>query len=136
MKTFFLFYHFMKLLDWVVQRNIPLLNSSHLVSIICLLCFLIQLEIYCPALEAPFRGHITPETCTDKRENIRRNTVCTYGCESAHYISGGDPALECQINGFWNGIPPYCKRKWCFAVVLKAKCLSKVMVYFNHNTFM
>ncbi|XP_015763294.1 PREDICTED: neurogenic locus notch homolog protein 1-like [Acropora digitifera] len=82
-------------------------------------------EIYCPALEAPFRGHITPETCTDKRENIRRNTVCTYGCESAHYISGGDPALECQINGFWNGITPYCKRKWCFAVVLKAKCLSK-----------
>ena len=71
----------------------------------------IMLEIYCPALEAPFRGHISPDSCTDDRENIRRNTVCTYGCESGHYVTGGDQSVTCQIDGLWNGNVPYCERK-------------------------
>jgi len=68
-------------------------------------------EIYCPALEAPFRGFITPDSCTDERENIGRNTVCTYGSISGHYITGGDQALTCQIDGLWQGTVPYCQRK-------------------------
>ena len=69
------------------------------------------LEIYCPALEVPFRGLVAPASCTDDRANIQRNTVCSYGCESGHYIAGGDNSLVCQINGLWNGNVPYCKRK-------------------------
>ncbi|XP_068704567.1 uncharacterized protein [Montipora foliosa] len=70
-------------------------------------------EIYCPALEAPFRGHITPATCTDDRANIRRNTICTYGCVSGHYVSGGDPSLQCQMDGLWNGSVPHCRPVVC-----------------------
>lgn len=69
------------------------------------------LEIYCPALEVPFRGLVAPTSCTDDRASIRRNTVCSYGCEPGHYIAGGDNSLVCQINGLWNGNVPYCKRK-------------------------
>ncbi|KAJ7381185.1 hypothetical protein OS493_004785 [Desmophyllum pertusum] len=70
-------------------------------------------EIYCPALEAPFRGLITPTSCTDDRENIRRNTACTYGCVSGHNIAGGDQALTCQIDGLWQGSVPFCKPVVC-----------------------
>lgn len=69
------------------------------------------LEIYGPALEVPFRGLVAPASCTDDRANIRRNTVCSYGCESGHYIAGGDNSLVCQINGLWKGNVPCCKRK-------------------------
>lgn len=72
----------------------------------------IILEIYCPALEAPFRGHISPASCTDDRANIKRNTVCTYGCETGHYVTGGDQSVTCQIDGLWNGAVPYCKRRY------------------------
>ncbi|XP_058970157.2 uncharacterized protein [Pocillopora verrucosa] len=70
-------------------------------------------EIYCPALEAPFRGQITPETCTDDRENIQRNTQCTYGCVAGHNLAGGDQLLTCQIDGLWQGTVPYCKPVTC-----------------------
>ncbi|XP_068704515.1 uncharacterized protein [Montipora foliosa] len=70
-------------------------------------------EIYCPALEAPFRGHIAPATCTDDRVNIRRNTICTYGCVSGHYLSGGDPSLQCQMDGLWKGSVPHCRPVVC-----------------------
>lgn len=69
------------------------------------------LEIYCPALEPPFRGSISPSSCTDDRANIQRDTACTYGCESGHYVTGGNNSLTCQIDGFWQGTVPYCKRK-------------------------
>ena len=71
------------------------------------------IEIYCPALEAPFRGLITPASCTDERANIRRNTVCTYGCVTGHNMAGGDQSVTCQIDGLWKGTVPYCKRR-CF----------------------
>ena len=86
-----------------------------------LLSFFRILEIYCPALEAPFRGHITPATCTDDRANIRRNTICTYGCVSGHYVSGGDPSLQCQMDGLWNGSVPHCRRKKFCVVDWKTK---------------
>lgn len=70
-------------------------------------------EIYCPALEAPFRGLIAPTTCTDKRSNIRRSTVCSYGCDSGHNLVGGSQSLVCQLNGLWQGTVPYCKPVVC-----------------------
>ncbi|CAH3028156.1 unnamed protein product [Porites evermanni] len=70
-------------------------------------------EIYCPALEAPFRGSISPSSCTDDRANIQRDTACTYGCESGHYVTGGNNSLTCQIDGFWQGTVPYCKPVVC-----------------------
>ena len=72
---------------------------------------LILLEIYCPALEVPFRGSISPSSCTDDRANIQRDSACTYGCESGHYVTGGNNSLTCQIDGLWQGTVPYCKRK-------------------------
>lgn len=70
-------------------------------------------EIYCPALEAPFRGTISPTTCTDDRSNIRRNTVCTYGCVAGHNLAGGSQSLVCQLDGMWQGTVPYCKPVMC-----------------------
>ena len=78
-------------------------------------------EIYCPALEAPFRGSITPSSCTDERANIRRTTVCTYGCETGHYVTAGDNSLTCQIDGLWQGTVPYCQRKYNSCLVTKGK---------------
>ena len=78
-------------------------------------------EIYCPALEAPFRGSITPSSCTDERANIRRTTVCTYGCETGHYVTGGDNSLTCQNDGLWQGTVPYCQRKYNSCLVTKGK---------------
>lgn len=75
-------------------------------------------EIYCPALEAPFRGLIAPTTCTDKRSNIRRSTVCSYGCDSGHNLVGGSQSLVCQLNGLWQGTVPYCKRRFFIAYEL------------------
>lgn len=72
-------------------------------------------EIYCPALEAPFRGLIAPTICTDKRSNIRRSTVCSYGCDSGHNLVGGSQSLVCQLNGLWQGTVPYCKRRFFIA---------------------
>lgn len=77
----------------------------------CFVEILLFTEIYCPALEDPFRGFIAPTTCTDERSNIRRSTVCKYGCEVGHNLTGGDSSLVCQIDGFWHGRVPYCKRK-------------------------
>ena len=68
-------------------------------------------EIYCPALETPFRGLITPASCTDERANIRRDTVCTYGCVTGYNSAGGNQSVTCQIDGLWQGTVPYCKRK-------------------------
>lgn len=80
----------------------------------CFECFveiLLFTEIYCPALEDPFRGFIAPTTCTDERSNIRRSTVCKYDCDAGHNLAGGDSSMVCQIDGLWQGRVPYCKRK-------------------------
>ena len=58
------------------------------------------LEIYCPALEVPFRGLVAPASCTDDRASIRRNTVCSYGCVSGHYIAGGITHLSVKSTDF------------------------------------
>ncbi|XP_048580608.1 uncharacterized protein LOC5507741 isoform X2 [Nematostella vectensis] len=70
-------------------------------------------EIYCPALETPFRGSITPSLCTDQRENIRRNTMCAYGCRTGYNLAGGDGSLTCKLDGTWQGRTPYCKPVMC-----------------------
>jgi len=101
-----------------VQNNKNLKSESNITSFIS--------EIYCPALEAPFRGLITPGSCTDERENIRRNTVCTYGCESGHYIAGGNQSLTCQIDGLWQGTVPYCKRKY------RCAKLTEIEISYKH----
>ena len=88
------------------------------------LLFSMIVEIYCPPLEAPFRGHITPESCTDERENIRRNTACAYGCVSGHYLAGGSQSLTCQIDGFWQGTVPYCERNYCHFFVTLTNTFS------------
>ena len=73
-------------------------------------------EIYCPILEVPFRGVITPALCTQDMANIRRSTVCSYGCASGHKLAGGDSSLTCQINGLWQGNVPRCERR-CFNII-------------------
>ena len=78
-------------------------------------------EIYCPPLEAPFRGFITPTDCTDDRANIKRNTVCNYGCVAGHYLAGGAQYLVCQLDGMWKGNVPYCKRK----CLKRVACIQK-----------
>ena len=70
-------------------------------------------EIYCPILEVPFRGVITPALCTKDMANIRRSTVCSYGCASGYKLAGGDSSLTCQINGLWQGNVPRCERRCC-----------------------
>jgi hypothetical protein len=68
-------------------------------------------EIYCPALEPPFRGSILPLSCASDRVNIRRNTMCTYQCETGHNLANGDRSLTCNTDGTWSGRVPYCTRE-------------------------
>ncbi|KAK3707600.1 hypothetical protein QZH41_017862 [Actinostola sp. cb2023] len=70
-------------------------------------------EIYCPVLEAPFRGSIQPQQCTDDRANIRRNSMCTYLCDTGHKLAKGDRSLTCNLDGTWSGRVPYCTPVLC-----------------------
>ncbi|XP_022792631.1 uncharacterized protein LOC111331727 [Stylophora pistillata] len=69
-------------------------------------------EIYCPALEVPLKGEITPAICTDGRANIAPNTACGYSCVTGYHLVG-DSSLVCQIDGLWQGTVPRCEPVMC-----------------------
>ena len=74
-------------------------------------CFL---ELYCPVLEKPFYGAVTPATCVTRFENIRIGTVCSFNCTKGYEIKSrvDNKYLSCRIDGTWDQDTPSCYRKY------------------------
>ena len=70
-------------------------------------------ELFCPVLEAPYHGRVTPATCAKKYENIKVGSNCKFECSKGYEIKTnvGKTSLNCRVDGTWNHATPNCHRK-------------------------
>uniref|UniRef100_A0A7M5WWB1 Hemicentin-1 n=2 Tax=Clytia hemisphaerica TaxID=252671 RepID=A0A7M5WWB1_9CNID len=72
-------------------------------------------ELFCPVLEAPYHGHVTPATCSKKYENIAVGSTCKFECSKGFELKTnvGAQTLSCRIDGTWDHGTPNCHPVKC-----------------------
>ena len=70
-------------------------------------------ELFCPVLETPYHGMVSPATCSKKYENIAVGSSCKFDCSKGYELKTnvGATTLSCRIDGTWNHGSPNCYRK-------------------------
>ena len=97
----------------------------------------VSLELYCPVLETPYHGHVTPATCSKKYENIRAGTVCRFACSRGYELKTnvGAESLSCRIDGTWDHGSPNCHRMYLLipVIVLSIRSIRSILILFINN---